>query len=103
MRDRPVSLRIICWCTARWREKIFREISFGGGCVNDAVMHFSNDSLPFGGVGESGLGHYHGEAGFMTFSHYKSILDKPTWMEPNLKYYPSTWLKRKLLKLVAGV
>ena len=61
--------------------------------------HFSNDSPPFGGVGESGIGHYHGEAGFTTFSHYKSILDKPTWMEPNLKYYPSTWLKRTLLKL----
>jgi aldehyde dehydrogenase (NAD+) len=101
-RPKPLSLYLFTK-DKQTKEKIFREISFGGGCVNDAVMHFSNDSLPFGGVGESGLGHYHGKAGFTTFSHYKSILDKPTWMEPNLKYYPSTWLKRKLLKLVAGV
>jgi aldehyde dehydrogenase (NAD+) len=100
-RPKPLSLYLFTK-DKQTKEKILREISFGGGCINDAVMHFSNDNLPFGGVGESGIGHYHGEAGFKTFSHYKSILEKPTWMEPNLKYYPRTWLKRALLKLVAG-
>jgi aldehyde dehydrogenase (NAD+) len=100
-RPKPLSLYLFTK-NEQTKKKILREISFGGGCVNDAVMHFSNDSLPFGGVGESGMGNYHGEAGFRTFSHYKSILEKPTWIEPNLKYYPRPWLKRTLLKLVVA-
>ncbi|TLP81755.1 aldehyde dehydrogenase [Maribacter sp. ACAM166] len=75
--------------------KILREISFGGGAVNDALMHFSNNNLPFGGVGQSGMGAYHGKFGFRTFSHYKSILDKPTGFELNLKYSPHTKSKEK--------
>ena len=81
------------------REKILNELSFGGGAVNDALMHISNPHLPFGGVGSSGIGAYHGETGFRAFSHYKSILDKPTWLELGLKYYPRSkkklnWTKR---------
>ena len=80
-------------------KKILKEISFGGGAINDAVMHITNSKLPFGGVGNSGIGSYHGEAGFKTFTHYKSILDKPTWLELPLKYSPYNetkfnWLKR---------
>jgi aldehyde dehydrogenase (NAD+) len=85
------------------RKKILSEISFGGGAVNDAVMHFSNSSLPFGGVGSSGMGSYHGKAGFDTFSHYKSVFQKPTWLELNLKYYPHTKRKLKLIKFVMGL
>jgi aldehyde dehydrogenase (NAD+) len=81
------------------KNKILNEISFGGGCINEAVMHLSNPNFGFGGVGDSGMGSYHGEEGFKAFSHYKSILDKPTWLEPNLKYYPQTSLKLKLIKL----
>ena len=62
-RPNPLSLYLFTK-NEQTKKKILREISFGGGCVNDAVMHFSNDSLPFGGVGESGMGNYHGEAGF---------------------------------------
>ena len=80
------------------KNKILSEISFGGGCVNEAVMHLSNPNFGFGGVGDSGMGSYHGEEGFKAFSHFKSILDKPTWIEPNIKYYPHTPLKLKLLK-----
>ena len=72
------------------KQKILREITFGGGAVNDSVMHIANSNLPFGGVGHSGIGSYHGEAGFRTFSHYKSILDKPSWFELSLKYFPQT-------------
>jgi aldehyde dehydrogenase (NAD+) len=63
-------------------------ISFGGGCINETVMHLGNDNLPFGGVGSSGMGHYHGEFGFNAFSHRKSVLNKSTWGEPDLKYPP---------------
>lgn len=82
------------------RNKILREISFGGGAVNEAVMHISNPNLPFGGVGESGIGNYHGIAGFKAFSHYKSVLDKPNWLELNLKYFPHSLYKLKLIKLI---
>jgi aldehyde dehydrogenase (NAD+) len=81
------------------KQKILKEVSFGGGGINEAVMHITNSNLPFGGVGASGTGAYHGHFGFRAFSHYKSILDKPTWFELNLKYYLHTpmklnWIKR---------
>ncbi|MCF6182218.1 aldehyde dehydrogenase [Lutibacter sp.] len=78
-------------------KKILNEISFGGGAINDSVMHLTNSNLPFGGVGLSGVGNYHGKDGFSTFSHYKSILDKPFWLEFNLKYAPYTKLKMKIM------
>ncbi|OAB78887.1 aldehyde dehydrogenase [Cochleicola gelatinilyticus] len=85
------------------KSQILKSISFGGGAVNDAVMHITNPNLPFGGVGDSGIGSYHGKAGFDAFTHYKSVLEKPTWLEFPLKYYPYSasklkWLKR-LMKL----
>lgn len=84
------------------KQKILHQISFGGGAVNDTVMHISNSNMGFGGVGESGIGAYHGEHGFKAFSHYKGILDKPTWIEPNLKYYPHTKSKLKWIKRLIG-
>ena len=78
--------------------KILNEVSFGGGAVNDSVMHLSNSNLPFGGVGLSGIGSYHGKFGFDTFSHFKSILDKPSWFESNIKYAPYSKSKMKLIK-----
>ncbi|UMB62176.1 aldehyde dehydrogenase [Lutibacter sp. A80] len=81
-------------------KKIEKEVSFGSGAINDAIMQITNENLPFGGVGNSGIGSYHGEYGFKTFSHYKSILRKSTWFEPNLKYHPLTNLKLKLIKFL---
>jgi len=83
------------------KESFVNKISFGGGCINDVIMHLSNDNLPFGGVGNSGIGSYHGKYGFQTFSHQKSVLDRATWGEPDLKYPPYTedkmkWIKRLL-------
>lgn len=80
------------------KTKVTRELSFGGGAINDAIMHITNHHLPFGGVGESGIGSYHGEAGFKTFSHYKSMLEKPLRFEPNLKYSPHSTSKLKWIK-----
>lgn len=84
-------------------KKVTSEISFGGGTINEGIMHLTNSNLPFGGVGNSGFGSYHGVYGFKTFSHYKSILKKPSWFEPNLKYYPHSNWKMKLLRWVSGV
>jgi aldehyde dehydrogenase (NAD+) len=78
--------------------KLLKEVSFGGGAVNDSLMHLSNSKLPFGGVGLSGIGSYHGKAGFDTFTHYKSILDKPFWFETNLKYAPYSKKKMKIIQ-----
>ncbi|HMK18120.1 MAG TPA: aldehyde dehydrogenase family protein [Chitinophagaceae bacterium] len=84
-------------------KKIFNELSFGGGSVNEVLMHFINDELPFGGVGSSGMGSYHGEAGFKTFSHYKSIIRKPTLFELPLKYFPYKNWKFSMIKRVMGL
>lgn len=82
-------------------KEIFRtQISFGGGCINDTLMHIANPHLPFGGVGNSGIGNYHGKYGFDTFSHHKSVLEKATWGEPNWKYPPYTDSKKNILKKI---
>lgn len=98
-RPKPLSCYIFT-SDSRIKQRILQEVSFGGGAVNDAIMHVSNSHLPFGGVGESGIGSYHGIAGFNAFSHYKSILDKPTWFELNLKYSPHSLKKLNFIKKV---
>ena len=80
------------------KEQFKSKISFGGGCINDVVMHLSNGHLPFGGVGNSGIGNYHGKFGFETFSHQKSVLERVTWGEPDIKYPPYTEKKMKWIK-----
>jgi aldehyde dehydrogenase (NAD+) len=79
------------------QERILKEISFGGGCINDTLLHFASPYLPFGGVGSSGMGSYHGKASFDTFSHQKSILKKPLKLDIPLRYPPFK-NKLKLLK-----
>ncbi|WP_339710817.1 aldehyde dehydrogenase [Cyclobacterium amurskyense] len=99
VKERPKPLS--CYIYSKNRKtinKLLNELSFGGGAVNDSVMHLSNTNLPFGGVGSSGMGSYHGKAGFDTFTHYKSILDKPFWFEGNIKYAPYTKLKKAIIK-----
>ena len=59
-----------------------------GGCVNDTIIHLATSEMGFGGVGESGMGAYHGKAGFDAFSHTKSIVDKKTWMDLPMRYQP---------------
>ena len=72
---------------------------FGGGCINDTIIHLATSAMPFGGVGESGMGGYHGKAGFETFSHYRSIVDKKTWMDLPIRYQNYTALKEKMLHM----
>jgi aldehyde dehydrogenase (NAD+) len=97
-RPKPLSLYVFSTDNAE-RNKLLAAISFGGGAVNDAIMHIANPHLPFGGVGDSGMGSYHGQAGFKAFSHEKSIFQKSNYFEPSLKYSPHTparfkWIKR---------
>jgi len=82
------------------KDKLLSRVSFGGGCINDTLMQITSDYLPFGGVGNSGIGHYHGEFGFLTFSHQKSVIEKTTWGEPDWKYPPYSDKKMKWLKRV---
>lgn len=100
-RDKPLSCYVFTSSIAI-QNKIQSEISFGGGAMNDAIMHISNDKIPFGGVGASGMGSYHGKFGFDTFSHFKSILNKPTWIEFNFKYAPYKDWKQKIIKMLLG-
>ncbi len=79
-------------------QKVLSELSFGGGAVNDVVMHLSNPYLPFGGVGHSGIGAYHGEHGMDCFSHRKSVMYKKNWFEAPLKYPPLGDKKLKWIK-----
>ncbi len=72
---------------------------FGGGCINDVVIHLATSYMGFGGVGESGMGSYHGKAGFETFSHYKSILDKKTFMDLPMRYQPYKKGNEKLIRM----
>ena len=73
--------------------------SFGGGCINDCVIHLATSSMGFGGVGESGMGAYHGKVGFDTFSHKKSMVNRKTFMDVPLRNQPFSGLKYKLLKI----
>ena len=75
---------------------------FGGGCINDTVIHLATPYMGFGGCGESGMGSYHGKEGFDTFSHTKSIVDKKTWIDLPIRYQPYTLLKKRLLKMFLG-
>ncbi|MGH2665414.1 aldehyde dehydrogenase [Flavobacterium sp.] len=69
-------------------KEFMRKYSFGGGCINDTIVHFSNKRLPFGGVGHSGMGAYHGSRGFESFSHKKAIVKKGNWLDIPIRYAP---------------
>ncbi len=79
--------------------RVTRSCSFGGGCVNDTIIHLATSNMGFGGVGASGIGSYHGKAGFDTFSHHKSIVDKKTWMDLPMRYRPYKKFNGKLIRM----
>ena len=80
-------------------KKVSELCRYGGGCVNDVVVHLATPEMPFGGCGESGMGAYHGKFGFDTFTHKKSILDKKTWFDLPIRYQPYSKLQNILLKM----
>ena len=97
--EKPLALYVFSNDT-KFSDKIIHRFSFGGGCVNDTVIHFANKRLPFGGVGHSGMGAYHGKLGFDTFSHKKSIVKRATWLDVPLRYAPYRNKITKLRKLI---
>ena len=86
-RDKPLALYLFSKDKKHIR-RVTTELSYGGGCINDVVIHLATSEMGFGGVGESGMGAYHGKTGFDAFSHSKSIVDKKTWLDLPMRYQP---------------
>lgn len=80
-------------------KKVTASCGFGGGCINDTIIHLATSNMGFGGFGESGMGSYHGRDGFNTFSHYKSIVNKKTWLDLPMRYQPYKKLNEKLIHM----
>ncbi len=98
-KDKPLALYYFSSDRARIR-RVTAELSYGGGCINDVIIHLATSEMGFGGVGESGMGAYHGKAGFDAFSHRKSIVDKKTWIDLPMRYRPyRKGIYEKLLRL----
>ncbi len=96
--DHPLALYIFTGSKAL-AQKITSRISFGGGCVNDTIIHLATSNMGFGGVGGSGMGSYHGRDGFDTFTHKKSIVDKKTWLDLPMRYQPYSTFMDKLIRM----
>jgi aldehyde dehydrogenase (NAD+) len=99
-RDKPLALYVFSNDAER-ANRVISRTSSGGACVNDCVMHLGVPDLPFGGVGPSGMGAYHGRASFDAFSHMKSVLHKPFYLDAPLRYPPYTEEKMKWVKRLA--
>lgn len=80
-------------------KNVLEYTSFGGGCINDTIIHLATSQMGFGGVGNSGMGSYHGKKSFETFSHEKSIVKKYTWIDLPMRYQPYTGWKEKLVRM----
>ena len=98
-KDKPLALYLFTSDKKHIR-RVTTELSYGGGCINDVIIHLATSEMGFGGVGESGMGSYHGKVGFDTFSHHKSIVDKKTWLDLPMRYQPyKSKLYEKLLHI----
>ena len=98
-REKPLA-RYVFTKDEKIARHIIKSISYGGGCVNDVVLHVSNHYMPFGGVGNSGMGSYHGKYGFDTFSHKKSVVWNETILDLPIRYAPFNLLKFRMLKYI---
>ena len=103
LKNQPAPLALYIFTRhIRKARKIMRELPSGGGMINEVIMHFINMNTPFGGVGDSGMGNYHGRQGFESFSHHKSVMIKPTWFEMFLKHPPHRKFYFRLYRSVLG-
>ncbi len=94
----PLALYIFT-ANRRAADRVLSRCGFGGGCVNDTIIHLATSEMGFGGFGASGMGSYHGKDGFDTFTHYKSIVDKKTWLDLPMRYQPYRRLNDRLIHL----
>ena len=97
-RPHPLAFYLFTSSRAAKRE-VKQRCHFGGGCINDTIIHLATSEMPFGGVGASGMGCYHGRQGFETFSHLRSIVDKHTWLDLPIRYQPYKSWKERLLHI----
>ena len=98
---RPKPLALYLFTTDKAAERrVLRDCSFGGGCINDTIIHLATSDMGFGGVGESGMGSYHGKLSFDTFTHYKSIVKKSNRLDLPVRYQPYTKEKERMLRRV---
>lgn len=97
--EKPLSLYVFS-NNKSFAKNIIQNYSFGGGCINDTVVYFSNKRLPFGGVGHSGIGAYHGRRSFDTFTHHKAVVKKANWLDIPLRYAPYTGKLKNLKKIL---
>jgi len=96
--EKPLALYLFT-DSKKIEKKILKEVPFGGGCINDTIIHLASSKLGFGGVGNSGMGEYHGKYSFQTFSHYKSILKKSTLLDLPMRYHPYKKINDKLIRM----
>ena len=98
--DRPTPLALYIFSQDRSvQQRFVRYVPFGGGCVNDTIMHLATSHMGFGGMGASGMGQYHGRESFDTFSHKKSIVNKATWLDVPFRYAPYASWKHKFVRM----
>lgn len=97
-RPRPLALYVFT-DEKEFAKEITTRCAFGGGCINDTIIHLATSNMGFGGNGESGMGAYHGKVGFDEFSSRKSIVDKKTWLDLPMRYQPYNPVNEKLLKM----
>ena len=97
-RPKPLALYLFTR-SASLEDRFLRYVPFGGGCVNDTIVHLATSEMGFGGVGASGMGSYHGKKSFDTFSHEKSILKKALWLDMPMRYQPYSQAKDKLVRM----
>lgn len=95
--EKPLALYLFT-SSLETEQKILQELSFGGGCINDTIIHLATSRMGFGGVGASGMGSYHGKRSFDTFSHTKSLVKKYQGIDLPIRYQPYTFWKKKLLR-----
>jgi len=101
--SRPHPLALYCFTEREAvKQRVLDRCRFGGGCFNDTLIHLATSQMPFGGVGESGMGSYHGETGFAEFSHMRSMVDRKTWFEISTRFQPYSKGKLNLLKQILG-
>lgn len=98
--DRPHPLALYIFSNKKEVQKLFtQKVAFGGGCINDTVLHLATSHMGFGGVGNSGMGAYHGIKSFQTFTHEKSILRKYNWIDMPMRYQPYSTVMDKVVRM----
>ena len=99
VRERPKPLALYLFTRrASAEQRVLDECSFGGGCINDTIIHLATSRMPFGGVGHSGMGSYHGKRSFESFTHQRSIVKKSTWLDLPMRYHPYSKRKMKMIR-----